>query len=713
MVTAMALDYRLMSQYTSFVAVDAQEAQEQTEPPQPPRRMLVPVPLPEGTRWEGFFGDEPRELAEAERLPQLNLGKQVQRLAEAKKIESLGRLAPSARPQRDKLSLNRARGLSRRAMPATILGLAVNSPQPAAPAARPMAGDRFYFQSRGGAAGRLGGIGGGFGGGGFGGAAEAFRIPVLNDELSREESDSRHMAQALAAHGAAALKAAQESQQSVQALQEQRPEDTGALRQALLRAYFLDMVAVNAGHSDGSIAGEALEQLETLHEKQLQQWTKELPQLNQKLDLVLRDRSIAEALAAVGQAAGVKITLTDGSVQDASSLLQETPRVTWLDLRRATVAQALDWILLPARMSWSPAEGGIAAGTDRRRAGLSPWVYHVADIALPAAEELEKLGDEQKAAAEAQQAAEEFVAAVRKELKAEEPSVMWYGAGQLLVFGEPAGHAKVAELFAALRTDAAKPQAGIAELHAKTVKRHVARKEQLAKASQARLRLAAAAVHDQFGWQLLAGVAGGWLDDEALTELSIAWRSEATAQLLKGDAATLVLRSLWILREAARSLPQERELTALAQAALEQSAGARARLQKALDAKPGDESTRLGVLYASLAHPGDAAYTTRALAQLTTEGHDASIVPPTLARALLGEPMTADRQALIDLLGHDLQGADRVALTALACRRAGGEAWETFRAQARDVLGGQELPGEVVVLVNRLSQPLLSLAQEP
>src|SRR5690606_12938783 len=53
-----ALDYRLMSQYTSFVAVDAKDAEklDKERPAQPPRRMLVPVPLPEGTQWEGFFG---------------------------------------------------------------------------------------------------------------------------------------------------------------------------------------------------------------------------------------------------------------------------------------------------------------------------------------------------------------------------------------------------------------------------------------------------------------------------------------------------------------------------------------------------------------------------------------------------------------------------------------------------------------------------------
>ena len=57
-VTAIALDYKLMSQYTSFVAVDSSKAADESAAATPPRRMLVPVPLPAGTRWEGFFGGE-------------------------------------------------------------------------------------------------------------------------------------------------------------------------------------------------------------------------------------------------------------------------------------------------------------------------------------------------------------------------------------------------------------------------------------------------------------------------------------------------------------------------------------------------------------------------------------------------------------------------------------------------------------------------------
>ena len=63
-VTALALDYRLMSPYTSFVAVDVQDAEKVAGQPQPPRRMPVAVPLPEGTRWEGFFGEAAGEIGQ-------------------------------------------------------------------------------------------------------------------------------------------------------------------------------------------------------------------------------------------------------------------------------------------------------------------------------------------------------------------------------------------------------------------------------------------------------------------------------------------------------------------------------------------------------------------------------------------------------------------------------------------------------------------------
>jgi hypothetical protein len=50
-----------------------------------------------------------------------------------------------------------------------------------------------------------------------------------------------------------------------------------------------------------------------------------------------------------------------------------------------------------------------------------------------------------------------------------------------------------------------------------------------------------------------------------------------------------------------------------------------------------------------------------------------------------------------------------VVLTALACRRAGGDVWQTFRAESQDLLAQIPLPGSVVVLISRLANAPLPL----
>ena len=55
-ITRIALDYRLMSQYTSFVAVDESEIPLAGQHAQPPRQVIVPVPLPAGVNFVGIFG---------------------------------------------------------------------------------------------------------------------------------------------------------------------------------------------------------------------------------------------------------------------------------------------------------------------------------------------------------------------------------------------------------------------------------------------------------------------------------------------------------------------------------------------------------------------------------------------------------------------------------------------------------------------------------
>jgi hypothetical protein len=380
--------------------------------------------------------------------------------------------------------------------------------------------------------------------------------------------------------------------------------------------------------------------------------------------------------------------------------------VSFLDLRRANVAEALDWILQPVRMTWRPSEGRIVAGTDRRLAGESAWVYDVSMIALPSVEELQKLGDYQKAVAAAKKAAGEFLAAVRTELGADETAVVWFAPGQLLVTGDAARHAQAAKLFTALAEGPVKPRGAAAQLYATTRKRAEERRELAAKLAWARRRFETAARHETFGWQLLAAAADGRLDLEALTELKIAWRSPVTAELLSGPGAAAVLRSLWVVCESSQLLPQEQELGALADWARARCRPATQATVAALRKDPADGSALLGTLYGALALR-DARLAAEARTLLAkAEAEDSPLgAARTVARALMSEPEAIDRAALAQVIaGEHVHGEDLVVLAALACRRAGEQLWTAFRAESRELLGDQPLDGNVVLLVNRLSR---------
>ena len=62
-ITTVALNYRLMTQYTSFVAVDENDMQPINQEAKAPRQVVVPVPLPEGTDYRGFYNQSTRAAA--------------------------------------------------------------------------------------------------------------------------------------------------------------------------------------------------------------------------------------------------------------------------------------------------------------------------------------------------------------------------------------------------------------------------------------------------------------------------------------------------------------------------------------------------------------------------------------------------------------------------------------------------------------------------
>jgi len=722
-VTGIALDYKLMSQYTSFVAVDSSKAADESAAATPPRRMLVPVPLPAGTQWEGFFGGEGdfEEQAEGWGFRGVRLKREAESL---RQLSSLG-AQPQTRTAMRRMAAPVARNYSLASGLVPTAGTPIAGPLPTGGAA-------------------------GFGGGGFGrgsgrglqqeakklsidsrlGALRGGRVlvergrPLALDGLQRlsKESLADHpvagrvdgyfaitdgeFGYTINAISPQAAKLAEAAKAALEAANnKEKPVAGEALRRLLVKAALLDSAVANVGQSDGSTAIAAIERLNELHEAENKAWSEQQPLLKKKLDLVLRDQSLEQSLAAVAKAAGIEIRVTDGSAADAAALTGEAPRISYLDLRHATVSEALDWILQPARLSWQPEAKGIVAGSDRRR-GEAGWTYDVSTIALPLDEDLKKLGDDAKMQAEAQKAAEEFMAALRKELKLEDSALVWFAPGQLLLFGTPAQHSALAGQLAALEAGATKPVAGLAALGETTRKRYAARKERIDKAEAAGRKLGVAAAHDQFSWQLLSSAAGGKLDHEALTELQIAWKAPQTAELLASESRALVLRSLWTVCEASRALPAEKELAALATSARAKSQTAIAAVLTEAGSNKGSLPIMASGIFAALANPADRAYTAKLLTVLSEkETDEATKDLRLLGRVLLGEVTDADRKSLGELVASGVGGADPVALIALACRKAGGTSWNVFRTHSRELLGEQPLPGEVIVLVNRLPGP--------
>jgi len=555
------------------------------------------------------------------------------------------------------------------------------------------------------------------------------RGPVLGLVLAEEQrndeaydADEQFTGAALREQSGRVAKRAEEVLKQAQELQ--KKGDQEAARAKFSLAYLLNAAA---GQGESETSAAALAGMEKAGAEIVKARAKAMPGLDKPLSLVLRNQSIADALAAVAKAADLTIRLVPGSVEDAAAMLDRKDiRITYLDLKNATAAQALDWILTPARMSWWVDGGAICAGTVRRGPAESAWVYDVAETALPTETELKGLADHEKKTAAAKKAADTFIAAARKALGGSEDTVVWFAPGQILVVGDAARHAAAAKVFSTLADPKGSLDGDLAEFQKTTAKRAEGRKDAAAKMFEAGEKVRTAQAMSSGSWRLLAGAARGELDLEALTEVEVAWRDPATAGFLKGPGATIVLRSFWSIVDAARALPREEELKVAAKAARERSRPAAEAAIAALEKSSGDAAAYFQVLYAAMAMRDDEAFVARAAAFLQMADPAKFGRWPVIAAALLGPPGKADGKAMGDLFTELLglgggrptltaaqQGGlgenDVYALTALACRRAGGDVWNQFRAESRDLIGRRPLSGSVVVFISSLSRPNMAL----
>jgi hypothetical protein len=329
---------------------------------------------------------------------------------------------------------------------------------------------------------------------------------------------------------------------------------------------------------------------------------------------------------------------------------------------------------------------------------------------MPSVEEFQGSEDHEKRSQITKRAADQFVNVVRRDLDVGgEGTVAWFAPGQLLIIGGAETHAGASRLFDALADPSAEMLEDLQVFHRLTCQRASQCKEPLAQMLAAHRLLRVAEVHTEFGWQLMAAAVDGRLDVEALTELQIAWRADETQQLLDGKGRTVAMRSLWIVTESARALPDADQLQQLAKLARSKAREALKSVMASSDDNVKDARAMLPTCYAALAMRDDDAQRQRAVELLRSAGtHDSpEATMAKFAVAILTEPTKVDRQGLAQLVTGRLAGADTVVLAALAARRAEGDMWRTFRANMQDVLGNQPLPGTVVVLVNRLANPAL------
>ena len=655
-VTGIALQYRLMSQYTSFVAVDESTLGSLYEPARPPRRMLVPVPIPDGTRYEGFFG---------------HAGYDTDAFAPAE-TAALAMPAAGAPMVLHALSANRPSGRPRMKSPRrNEMHRQLSAPPTPAPAGR--MGGRYFAEME---DSHFGGI--------YAGRTADLGMGYTQHALRQQRKD-------LVTLGAKAREQAEAFR---------KEGDLAGARSLLAWACLLDKAA--GGETD-----KTTEALQDVDRDLLKRWAAELPALERKLDLELRHATIESALQEIARAAGLSVRLLPGSAEDTHSLISPADlEIPYMDLRGAKTAQTLDWLLHPARLSWWVDGKTVVAGSARRGPAAQAWVYDVSAAALPDHKEIEGIEEQADRVKAAEREAGAFLSTVRKELGLEADRLCWYEPGKLLVYAPATIHAAAGKLFAQLADPVAEVPASLQKLHARTAPRAEARRESRETLDRDRERARVRAVLNARSWGLLAGAVGGRLDAAAFLELEAAWNSPHTAGLLaRADPAAF--RAAWAFAEAARQDAQDLGASAVWKRVAASLEGPAADAVTAFGKQPESQGTLAAALYGALAlHHGTPLQDALAQSDLTLwKAIAATLLQP-------GDEAAAKTLATAFENTEALRGPDLVGLLALACRHAGGQAWLRMRAEAREILGRQPLPGGLVVMVNRIgAQPQPALAR--
>jgi Ca-activated chloride channel family protein len=701
-ITELALEYRLMSAYTSFVAVDESERGRVLETPHPPRRMVVPVPLPEGVSYEGVFGSERDERMYA--LADKELRKDVS-------ARPMANLLPGKREALSRLSSQPARAAQMSAQ----MRRPLNAPAPSATIGR-------------------------LDGGAAGLAGTAYVAPLPGRDVARlsEEFQTNAREPMVGSSEMAQQSAQMRHSEATQALTQARDliknKDWLEAKRRLQLAYFLEdaFLRFNPWSNDGTLAAITNE-LAAVEASRSDAAVNALPALGKRLDVVVRNAEFEAALQQIARAAGVQARIIPGGLDDARELRQRDHlRVAYLDLRHATAAQALTWLTQPYGLEWTVQNGAIVISSARRTAGSSAWVYSIGDLVVPTEQEQGK--DPAKAAKVVETALQDFEKAMQRALQVKSASppdavgVSLLGLDRLLVRGDEHIHARAVAFITALRdsqSDFAKAigrepstseRTQFDELRTKTAARWAAR----AKAREDRMKAAAmnragTAMQD-FTWALLAAACQGTVDDEAVSELLEAWNTPGLAEVLESSTAVLPARSLWAIAQARAATPNDPGLKSLADAAFQAMSGAVAKIAARFAQTPADANTYTQAVYLASLQSMPAGIVPSAVQPLplspdkvlsakTTLTAMQAATSVLLATDPASKRLAKQREMIHKALAESqLSGDDWVVLAALALRRAGGEDWDSFRQKKSTLAQSGNVSGSALRVVNRLDR---------
>ena len=680
-ITQVALTYRLMSQYTSFVAVDESEVQLVSQRAKPPRQVLVPVPLPAGVEFDGVFGGS-TVLEEDASFP----------LMQSSRIMSY-----SAQPSQRK-AVKHSIARQRRSTPSTFL-----TPTREAPSRVSMMRSTI-------------------------GEISEFRkdVQIRSARLSDALYDQpRFRSESIQDFGSALF--AQWSMQRREEVQEALAEaeelkKRGELEAARLR--YQHVLGLLSGiDDDDEMSLATTKAIFSITDEIGRNRAKTHPRLNRRLDLVIRNQSLNDALRTVVEAGGFELDLVSGSLEDVVELLNlRELRVTYLDLRYATVVQGLDWLLAPYHLTWQMKDADtITVGTSRRLPAPSAWGYAVANLAIPSEEEFKKFKSDE----DLENSLTDFLNGVRIVIDQKEDSGLKPGSAvlidsaRLLVYGEPHIHAKLKAFLDALHDDrpdivktagrnlSRKERASLKALQQLTAKRWEGRAKARKDAAAEQAREHVEKGLGDAPWQLLAEAVRGSVDLEALTMLQVAWDNPH----IRGIDPQLMTRAAWCIGMAARAIPNDAELTTLAEKAV-----STVKATKVLKLEDGDDSAYLTALYAALllkdsnARNSQVDDAVKSLVMAYESSADWTM--RLIAEGWLSASPEVDRKLSKAIAAHQIDGDDSVLLTSLLAKRRGGQLWQIFREEMPSLVGKQPLNGHVVVLVNRLEASQLAFGSK-